>query len=333
MLPALPTGMARTSGARPRSSQISKAAVFWPSSRNGLTELTRVTGWSSCSASARTTRSASSKLPSMATTRAPGDERLEELADRDLALGQDDDDLEAGGGAVGRGRRRGVAGRGADDRAARRPRPPWPRRRPCPRSLNEPVGFWPSTFRYRFGEAERRPEPAAVDERRAALAEAQGGRRVGDRQERAIALHRAAAGRPERPAQSSIGYRMRRVVRSRSRDATRRRRPAAARRGPHVEPSSRATAMRSPRTALEVAGPPAPGPLKATRPDRARPRSRSGSARRPSGRAAESAGTAVGRTAATQRSPSQSRGASRPAWMILPAPPRHRAWSAEADRR
>ena len=47
MLPALPTGMASTSGARPRSSQISKAAVFCPSSRNGLTELTRVTGWSS----------------------------------------------------------------------------------------------------------------------------------------------------------------------------------------------------------------------------------------------------------------------------------------------
>ena len=71
MLPALPTGMASTSGARPRSSQISKAAVFWPSRRNGLTELTRVTGWSSCSASARTMPSAWSKLPSMATTRAP----------------------------------------------------------------------------------------------------------------------------------------------------------------------------------------------------------------------------------------------------------------------
>ncbi len=71
MLPALPTGMARISGDRPRSSQTSKAAVFWPSRRNGLTELTRVTGWSSCSASARTIPSASSKLPSMATTRAP----------------------------------------------------------------------------------------------------------------------------------------------------------------------------------------------------------------------------------------------------------------------
>ena len=49
MLPALPTGMARMSGARPRSSQTSNAAVFWPSSRYGLTELTSVIGWSSCS--------------------------------------------------------------------------------------------------------------------------------------------------------------------------------------------------------------------------------------------------------------------------------------------
>ena len=117
MLPALPTGMARMSGARPRSSQISKAAVFWPSRRNGLTELTSVTGWSSCSASARTMRSAWSKLPSIATTCAPGHQRLEQLADRDLALRQDDDDLHPGRRAVGRRRGRRVAGRGADDRA------------------------------------------------------------------------------------------------------------------------------------------------------------------------------------------------------------------------
>ena len=71
MLPALPTGMASTSGARPSWSQISNAAVFWPSRRNGLTELTSVTGWSSCSARERTMASAWSKLPSMATTRAP----------------------------------------------------------------------------------------------------------------------------------------------------------------------------------------------------------------------------------------------------------------------
>src|SRR4029078_8445184 len=44
MLPALPTGIARMSGARPRSSQTSKAAVFCPSSGNGLTQITSVTG-------------------------------------------------------------------------------------------------------------------------------------------------------------------------------------------------------------------------------------------------------------------------------------------------
>ena len=71
MFPALPTGMARMSGARPSSSQTSKAPVCWPARRNGLTELTRVTGWSSCSARARTMASAWSKLPSMATTLAP----------------------------------------------------------------------------------------------------------------------------------------------------------------------------------------------------------------------------------------------------------------------
>src|SRR5512147_2368248 len=44
MLPALPTGMASRSGASPRDSQISNAAVFCPAMRWGLTELTSETG-------------------------------------------------------------------------------------------------------------------------------------------------------------------------------------------------------------------------------------------------------------------------------------------------
>ena len=40
MLPALPTGSAWMSGASPRQSTISNAAVFWPSMRIGLTEFT-----------------------------------------------------------------------------------------------------------------------------------------------------------------------------------------------------------------------------------------------------------------------------------------------------
>ena len=69
MLPALPTGMQSRSGASPRSSAISKAAVFWPWMRYGLTEFISATGY--CAASSRTTRSASSNEPSSATMSAP----------------------------------------------------------------------------------------------------------------------------------------------------------------------------------------------------------------------------------------------------------------------
>ena len=44
MLPALPTGRQWMSGASPRASTTSNAAVFWPWIRNGLTELTSSTG-------------------------------------------------------------------------------------------------------------------------------------------------------------------------------------------------------------------------------------------------------------------------------------------------
>src|SRR5690606_26282937 len=44
MLPPLPTGSATTSGASPSSSQISYAAVAWPSTRYGFTELTSAAG-------------------------------------------------------------------------------------------------------------------------------------------------------------------------------------------------------------------------------------------------------------------------------------------------
>ena len=57
------------SGARPRASQISNAAVFCPSSRNGLTLFTSVTG--NRSARSRATFSDASKLPSTSSIRAP----------------------------------------------------------------------------------------------------------------------------------------------------------------------------------------------------------------------------------------------------------------------
>ena len=47
MLPALPTGSAWMCGASPRTSAISKAAVFCPSIRMGFTEFTRaISGYS-----------------------------------------------------------------------------------------------------------------------------------------------------------------------------------------------------------------------------------------------------------------------------------------------
>src|SRR3984885_8274229 len=69
MLPALPTGMHSASSSPARSSTISNAAVFCPSIRKSLTELTSEIG---CRfTSSRTSLSASSKFPRSATTRAP----------------------------------------------------------------------------------------------------------------------------------------------------------------------------------------------------------------------------------------------------------------------
>ena len=44
MFPALPTGRQWMSGASPSASTISNAAVFWPCSRVGFTELTSAIG-------------------------------------------------------------------------------------------------------------------------------------------------------------------------------------------------------------------------------------------------------------------------------------------------
>ena len=68
-MPALPTGIASASGAAPSSSQTSNAAVFWPSIRYGLIELTSSTGWRSTICF--TSSSAWSKLPRSEITRAP----------------------------------------------------------------------------------------------------------------------------------------------------------------------------------------------------------------------------------------------------------------------
>jgi hypothetical protein len=67
--PAFPTGMRCTSGASPNVSTISNAAVFCPCRRYGLIEFTIAIGV--VSPISRTSRSASSKFPSIATTLLP----------------------------------------------------------------------------------------------------------------------------------------------------------------------------------------------------------------------------------------------------------------------
>ena len=69
MLPALPTGMHSASRPPSSASWISNAAVFWPSIRNSLTELTSTIGL--VAVSSRTSVSAWSKLPASEITRAP----------------------------------------------------------------------------------------------------------------------------------------------------------------------------------------------------------------------------------------------------------------------
>ena len=195
-----------------------------------------------------------------------------------------------------------------------------------PRSLNEPVGFWPSTLRWRFGDADA--------PRRAAAAWTSGvspsprvsdGRRVGDRQERAVALHQPSAGAPAPPGEvshrSGTGCRSRRhedVPRGGARPGRRSgRSPAVA--GPRSSPAPRAMAIRSPSTADDVAGAARARPVE---PD---PADRHGvdldpvaDAGRPS-RAASRAGAAVGRTAARSDRRRASRAAVASSRMIRPA--------------
>ena len=113
MLPALPTGMQSASTSPPRSSRISNAAVFWPSRRNWLTELTSAIGCAGAQLAHELER-----LVEVAAQRDHAravHERLGELAGRDLALGHDHRAGQPGARRVGRRARRRVAGRGADD--------------------------------------------------------------------------------------------------------------------------------------------------------------------------------------------------------------------------
>src|SRR6478736_4101468 len=122
MLPALPTGRQCTSGASPSASTTSNAAVFWPSSRSLLTELTSATGYSA--ASLRTISRQSSKLPSTWSSLAPCTSACTILPIAILPLGT-------------------ITAQSRPARAAASVTATV-----IPRSLNDPVGLAPSTLRY-----------------------------------------------------------------------------------------------------------------------------------------------------------------------------------------
>ena len=194
MLPALPTGIARTSGARPRSSQISNAAgllALDPVRVDRVDERDRVAR--PARRSARTTRSASSKLPSTATTRAPATSAWSSLPSAISPAGRTTTTSSPAAAPY--------AAADADvlpveaQMIARAPSSSaFATATTMPRSLNEPVGFWPSTLRCRFGEAERRAQAARATSGVAPSPSVSDGRRVGDGQERAVSLDEPRAG-------------------------------------------------------------------------------------------------------------------------------------------
>ena len=114
MLPALPTGMQWTVGASPSTSTISNAALFCPSMRASVMELTTATPGRS--PSWRTMASASSNVPSHGHDLRAVDECLGELAERDLPGRQDHRAEQTGPGRVGGGGGRRVPRRCADHR-------------------------------------------------------------------------------------------------------------------------------------------------------------------------------------------------------------------------
>ena len=114
MFPPLPTGSTWRSGASPRASTISKAAVFWPSIRTGLTELTSATGIAlgQRAGQPQAVVEVAFDLDHLGAVH----DRLGELARRDPAGRQQHDGFSPPRDGVRRGRSRGVAGGGADHR-------------------------------------------------------------------------------------------------------------------------------------------------------------------------------------------------------------------------
>ena len=183
MLPALPTGM-QSAQFPPRSSWISNAAVFWPSMRNSLTELTSAIGC--LSVSSRTSSSAWSKLPFSEITRAPW---ISVCASLPFAIFPSGHDHRAGDA---RARRVAAALAAvlpveAQITAFAPSRTAAETAQVMPRSLKEPVGFAPSSFRRTVGADELR-ETRRAQQRRGALLQADERIARGERQTVAVAF-------------------------------------------------------------------------------------------------------------------------------------------------
>ena len=187
-------GSRGTSGARPRSSQTSNAAVFWPSSRYGLTEFTSVIGCSSCSASSRTIRSAASKLPSTARTRAPAAWAWSSFPAAILPAGSTTTTSSPAAApyAAAEAEVLPVLAQTMERAPASSA---FATAITMPRSLNDPVGFVPSNLRWRFGIPQAAPSRSAWTSGVAPSPRLTMRRRLGERQERAVALEQARARR------------------------------------------------------------------------------------------------------------------------------------------
>ena len=187
----------------PSSSAISKAAVFWPSSRYGFSELTSTCVPRSASSRAAVERlvEAAADLEHARAERA----RLRQLPGRDGARGLEDRGAEARPGRVGGGGGGRVPGRRADDRLGALLERLRDRHRHA--AILEGAGRVRALALEPELEPEPLGEPLGADERRRALAERHERRRVGDRQAVAVAIDRGRP--PERPNERPLRSRSR----------------------------------------------------------------------------------------------------------------------------
>ena len=146
MLPALPTGMQSASSGRSgpsSSSELERRGLLAlePERVDAVDQRDRV-----ALGQLAHELSASSKLPRSATTRAPCISAWASLPAAILPSGTITAPPMPGARRVGGQRRGGVARRGADDRLGARAHGVADTAQVIPRSLNEPVGFVPSSF-------------------------------------------------------------------------------------------------------------------------------------------------------------------------------------------